>query len=141
MKNLYLGCDASKGYADFVLINENHDIIEKNFQLDDCFDGHQKLYEVLSKNLQDEEFCLCAGIESTGGYENNWYDLFCRFKEVMDIKAVRLNPITVFHNAKSSMKRVTTDKISALNIANYLIDHKHEVTYDGISYFGPLSVL
>ena len=138
MKNLYLGCDASKGYADFVIINENHDIIENNFQLDDCFDGHQKLYEVLSKNLQDEEFCLCAGIESTGGYENNWYDLFCRFKEVMDIKAVRLNPITVFHNAKSSMKRVTTDKISALNIANYLIDHKHEVTYDGISYFGPL---
>ena len=39
MKNLYLGCDASKGYADFVIINENHDIIESNFQLDDCFDA------------------------------------------------------------------------------------------------------
>ena len=138
MKNLYLGCDASKGYADFVIINENHDIIETNFQLDDCFDGHQKLYEVISENLQDEEFCLHAGIESTGGYENNWYDLFCRFKEVINIKAVRLNPLTVFHNAKSSMKRVTTDRVSALNIANYLIDHKHEVTYNEVSYFGPL---
>ena len=38
--NYYLGIDVSKGYADFVIINDKKKTVLDNFQLDDTFDGH-----------------------------------------------------------------------------------------------------
>jgi hypothetical protein len=43
MPEYFLGIDVSKGYADFILLDNNKNIIEKNFQLDDIFDGHNQL--------------------------------------------------------------------------------------------------
>lgn len=53
MEQYYLGIDASKGYADFVILDEKKQMVENNFQLDDTFDGHCLLYERLCKFLED----------------------------------------------------------------------------------------
>ena len=39
----------SKGYADFIILDNKKEPVEKNFQLDDTFDGHCHLYERLCK--------------------------------------------------------------------------------------------
>ena len=44
MENFYLGCDVSKGHADFVIIDSNKSIVVKNFKLDDTIDGHKQLF-------------------------------------------------------------------------------------------------
>ena len=47
MSDFFLGIDASKGYADFIILDQNKNIIEDVFQLDDTFDGHNQLYNIL----------------------------------------------------------------------------------------------
>lgn len=44
---LYLGGDVSKGYADWVILSGKKQIVLKNFQLDDTYAGHCKLYSVI----------------------------------------------------------------------------------------------
>ena len=51
MKSFYLGIDVSKGYSDFVIINQQKQPVVKNFQLDDTFEGHSCLYDVISRFL------------------------------------------------------------------------------------------
>ena len=77
MEHYYLGIDVSKGYADFVILNDKKQPIEANFQLDDTFDGHCHLYEILCTFCEDHPECMIyAAVESTGGYENNWLVTF-----------------------------------------------------------------
>ncbi|MCK7527851.1 MAG: IS110 family transposase [Ignavibacteriales bacterium] len=72
-QNFYLGIDVSKGYADFVILDENKKSVEDNFQLDDTFEGHNQLYRVISDFLaKHPDSKIFAAVESTGGYENNW---------------------------------------------------------------------
>ena len=81
MQSFYLGVDVSKGYADFVMFNSKQQQVVKNFQLDDTFDGHARLYEILCGFLADhKESRLFAALESTGGYENNWYNSLIKFQ-------------------------------------------------------------
>lgn len=47
-QNFNLGIDVSKGYADFVILDENKRVVEDNFQLDDTFEGNNQLFRVLS---------------------------------------------------------------------------------------------
>jgi transposase len=48
-------------------------VLEDSFQLQDNREGRQKLKELIThwqkKGLEE----LHCGVESTGGYENNWY--------------------------------------------------------------------
>jgi transposase len=130
MKNFYLGADVSKGYSDFMLLDAKKRRIEEDFQLDDTFDGHQKLYQLLS--------CLCeqhpdaqiyAAAESTGGYENNWFNTLVKFQSSLPLKTARLNPRGVHNNSKAGLERNVTDPISAENVAKYMIEHPENVTY------------
>ena len=130
MKSFYMGIDVSKGYADFVIINQQKQPVVKGFQLDDTFDGHSHLHEIVSRFLIDHPHAvICAAVESTGGYENNWYNTLIRLQASLNIKTARLNPLAVMHNSKADLKKNTTDKISAQNIAEYLIAHPEKVTY------------
>jgi transposase len=130
MKSFYSGIDVSKGYADFAIINQRKQPVVKGFQLDDTFDGHSQLYQILSRFLADQpQAVLYAAVESTGGYENNWYHALTRFQASLNIKVARLNPLGVMHNSKADLKKNTTDKISAQNIAEYLIAHPEKVNY------------
>ena len=44
---LFMGIDVSKGYADFIILNQHKKITEPNFQLDDTYNGHAELYELI----------------------------------------------------------------------------------------------
>jgi len=130
MKPFYMGIDVSKGYADFMIINTQKKPVIKSFQLDDTFEGHRALYNIIGRFLSKHpDSILFAGLESTGGYENNWYHALVAFKSSLDIQTARLNPLGVKHNSRADLKKNTTDKISAQNIAEYLVAHPEKVTY------------
>ena len=130
MKAFYLGIDVSKGYSDFVILDFKKVPVVKGFQLDDTFEGHSRLYEILKRFLVDHpKAVLYAGVESTGGYENNWYKLLLSFNDSLNIRTARLNPSGVAYNSKADLKRNKTDKISAQSVAEFLISHSEKVTY------------
>lgn len=130
MKPFYMGIDVSKGYGDFMILNSKKQPVVKGFQLDDTFEGHQCLYNILARFLTDHpKSTLFAGMESTGGYENNWYNSLIEFQGSLPIQTARLNPLGVMHNSKADLKKNTTDTISAQNIAEYLIAHPEKVVY------------
>lgn len=135
-QNYYLGIDVSKGYADFVIMDNNKKIVEINFQLDDTFEGHNRLYEILSGFVSKHpESRIFAGLESTGGYENNWYQFLIKCQGLLNLSVARVNPYGVNYNSKASLKRITTDKESAKNIAEYLIGHPEKVIYNSEDYY------
>jgi len=131
MINYFLGCDVSKGYADFVIIDERKQVVEQNFQLDDTFAGHHQLFQILKQFIEKNlEAFLYAAVESTGGYENNWFQALRKFSRALPVKAARINPFAIAHNNKAAMKRVTNDRISAYTIAEYQIHHPEKLQYN-----------
>ena len=130
MKSFYLGADVSKGYSDFMLLDAKKRRIEEDFQLDDTFEGHQKLYHILSGLCaQHPDAQIYAAVESTGGYENNWFDALVKFQSSIPLKIARLNPCGVHNNSKAGLERNITDPISAENVAKYMIEHPENVRY------------
>lgn len=139
MPDYFFGIDVSKGYSNFVMLDSSKLCVEDDFQLDDTFDGHQKLYSILS------EFCvrhpkanIFAAVESTGGYENNWFDVLARFQAQLPIRTARLNPCGVYNNSKAALDRNITDKISAENVAKYIIEHPEKVRWQLQDPLAPL---
>ncbi len=131
MNNFYLGCDASKGFADFIIIDSDKKTVFDSFQLDDTASGHQKLCSVLLEFAAKSPSCkIYSGVESTGGYENNWYNTIINLQNRINILVARINPIGTNHNSKASLDRITTDKQAAKNIAEYLINHNKKVIYN-----------
>lgn len=130
MQTFYMGSDVSKGYADFVILDSKKQRRMEDFQLDDTFEGHCHLYDILSRFMAAHSgAALFAAVESTGGYENNWYNALVKFHSTLNIQTARLNPLGVMYNSKADLKRTNTDKISAQSIAEYLITHPEKVTY------------
>ena len=131
MEKYYLGLDISKGYADAVILDDNKQIVEPNFQLDDTFDGHCLLYQKLEAFFKSHpDSIVYSAVESTGGYENNWFTTLVSFQRTLNLKTARLNPVGVKNNSKAAMRRICTDKISAKNVAEYLIAHSENVSYE-----------
>jgi transposase len=127
----YLGIDVSKGYADFMLLNEKKIKLEKVFQLDDNRSGHADLKKTLEQFIEQHQITMlyCA-VESTGGFENNWYSSLIGFSKMMNLKVARLNPSGIKQNAQAGLNRNVTDALSAQYIAEYLINHPDKVQYD-----------
>jgi transposase len=127
----YLGIDVSKGYADFILLNQEKTVLEKVFQLDDNRAGHDALRNMLGKLIKEHQISMlyCA-VESTGGFENNWYSGLIGLSKTMDLKVARLNPNGVKKNVDAGLKRNVTDALSAYYIAEYLIGHSNKVEYN-----------
>jgi transposase len=131
MIDYYLGSDASKGYCDFVILDKSKEIVEPNFQLDDTYSGHQILIKTLKGFFaKNPDMVFYAGLESTGGYESNWYNTLLNLKDTVNIKVARLNPVGVNHHKKAGLERNSTDKISARVVAEYLIDHGKNIVYN-----------
>lgn len=139
MKKYFLGCDVSKGYADFVILDAEKNIIENNFQLDDTFNGHNRLYSILVDFYKAHtNSSILAAVESTGGYENNWFNTLSKLGELLNINVVRLNPLGVSHSQKAMLNRSVTDEISAKNIAEYLINHQNKIQPATTGYYASL---
>ena len=132
----FMGIDVSKGYADLKILDKRKKIVEENFQLDDTFEGHNKLFEILSNFFtQHPDSKLFAVVESTGGYENNWFTTLHKLQFQMNLTVARLNPFGVNHSSKASMNRIITDKQSVKHIAEYLIGYPEKVNYQSEDYF------
>ena len=131
MKKFYLGCDVSKGYGDFIIMDSEKTIIESNFQLDDTFEGHNFLHNILLDFFEKQtDAILFAAVESTGSLENNWLNLFYRLGQTMNIKATRINPLPINRLYDASLTRNVNDKISAKTIAEYLIIFPEKLIYN-----------
>jgi transposase len=129
--NAYLGIDVSKGYADFALLSPEKELLEEVFQFDDTRQGHDCLAERLDLFIKQYGITrLYCGLESTGGFENNWYGSLTAWKGSLPISVARLNPSGVKKNIQASLKRNVTDALSAQYIAEYLISHSDVVDYE-----------
>lgn len=118
----YLGIDVSKGYADFILLNKAKEELGKSYKLYDNRKGHTTLFKRLNKEKEKYGFTrIICGLESTGGYENNWYNSLRIEGEKQGIEVLRLNPRGVKHQGASELTRTETDKVSARLIAIQLI--------------------
>jgi transposase len=139
MQSYFLGLDVSKGYADLLLLDSSQKTVESNFQLDDTFDGHCRLFEFLCTFFKEHpDATVYAAVESTGGYEDNWFNSLHKFQENLNIKVARLNPKGVNHSSRAALQRVITDSVSARNIAEYMIKHPEKIDYESDDYFGTL---
>jgi transposase len=126
----FLGIDVSKGFADFVLLNQEGKKLEETLQLDDTRTGHNLLttwlQELPVKHSISELYC---GLESTGGLENNWYAALKPVNEKLAVYSVRLNPSVVVNASKAELNTNVTDSESARNIASYLRRYADKIDY------------
>lgn len=130
--NGYLGIDVSKGYADFTLLDSNKKALEKVFQLDDTRKGHDDLKKLLQKMMNDYDLeQIYCGLESTGGFENNWYSSIQQWSNILPCYVVRLNPFVIKSNTAATLQRNVTDALSSQYIAEYLIAQHSSVDYSG----------
>lgn len=128
-KKGFLGMDVSKGYSDFLLLDRSGNIMEEGFQLTDNKQGRQKLKELIMSWQQQGLEELYCGVESTGGYENNWYSyLKAGFKD-SKVYVCRINPRGVKAVGDAALKRTITDAVSAENIATYMISFPKKLDY------------
>jgi len=119
---LFLGIDVSKGYSDFIAINDKKEIIKKNFQLDDNIAGHQLLLSII-KEFSKEYLVICA-VENTGGYEMNWVQSLQNMsKKDNTIEVYKVNPKAVKHQIQSLLKTTIDDAVSAQGIAIYVANN------------------
>ena len=117
----FLGADVSKGMCNFVLQNFQGEELEPNFQLDDNRNGHQSLFKLLTEFKRRHKLAkIIIGLESTGGYENNWYIGLRRQSKAVGLEVYRINPKRIFHEAKSEGRRTIDDGVSAQVIAGYI---------------------
>src|SRR2546430_8566490 len=116
-KKGFLGIDVSKGYADFLLLDQDSDVLEEGFRFADSKEGRQKLKEIIAGWQQQGLEELYCGVESTGGYENNWYTYLKSGFRDSKVYVCRINPRGVKSIGDASLKRTITDAVSAENIA------------------------
>lgn len=130
MESYYMGIDVSKGYADFVILDAQKQPVDKSFQLDDTWKGQERLREKLKTFFEHRpDATLYAGVESTGGYENNWFHYLRDLEMEMPLHVTSVNPYAVKANSEGAMKRNKTDKISAYNVAEYILNHPEKGIY------------
>ncbi len=117
----YLGGDVSKGTCDFVLLNFWGNPLETNFQIDDNEAGHKQLFSLLQKWRKKHHLKkIIVGVESTGGYENNWYRQLQSKGNTHKLEVFRINPKRIYHESKTEGRISKSDSISAEVIAGYL---------------------
>ena len=51
--------------------------------------------------IQNPDAVVFAGVESTGGYESNWYNTLMSLKDTLNIQVARLNPLGVKRNIRA----------------------------------------
>ncbi|MBK9734694.1 MAG: transposase [Saprospiraceae bacterium] len=121
MSEVFYGIDVSKGYADIIRMGNGIAQSGSHWKLNDTKDGIKELMTLVTDDLNSGKY-VYMGLESTGGYENNWYNNF--FGVDKNIHIFRINPIRIHHETKKDMQRNITDKISSKAIANHLMDNK-----------------
>lgn len=129
VENAFLGIDVSKGYADFLLLDQQKQVLEEGFQLQDNGSGRKQLKAIIEQWLSKGVKALYCGLESTGGYENNWYSFIKGLCGDKPLYVARLNPKAVKSVSDAALKRSITDAVSAENIAIYMMCFPEKIDY------------
>lgn len=116
MSTVYVGGDASKGYADFHIENHKGEELSR-FALDDTSDGHRTLRERLQQF--GPETRIAIGMEASGGVERNWLHGL-RSLGWHNVVVVKVNPLAVKKLRDVRLHESITDPSSARAVANYL---------------------
>ena len=133
-KEYFLGIDVSKGYADFILVDDNQETVEDFIQLDDTTKGRDILEKLVAKYFKlIPGLTIYCGLESTGGYERNWHVHLLSLATRYNLKVARVNPVSIKGISKASLNRSTTDETSAVNIATYLASYKSKIDFSNKS--------
>ncbi len=127
----YLGIDVSKGYADFMLLDRDCQVQEELFQLSDTAAGHRELKKIIDLWQKQGLAELYCGVESTGGYENNWHSMLKGIESSSGsgLWVARLNARAVKAGGDALLRRTITDGVSAVTIASYLAKYPEKVDY------------
>lgn len=126
----FLGIDVSKGYADFILLDPQQQVLEEGFQLHDNCEGRAQLRVLITAWFEKGLQHLYCGVESTGGYENNWYRLLKTLAQAKsNVHVARLNARAVKAVGDAVLRQTITDAVSAATIAQYLIRFADKVDY------------
>lgn len=126
-KKGFLAADVSKGYADFTLWSSDGQCLEPAFKLMDNKEGHAQAKQLCKAfAAQHSLSSIIVGMESTGGYENNWFLLFKSMQTQGISQVMRINPKAVKAMGTARMVRTITDAVSADNIAQYMISFMHK---------------
>lgn len=129
-KNLYMGIDVSKGYADLIVLDESRLQIGKPFQLYDIKEGYTELESHLDDLMKRHEpLQIIAAVESTGTLENHWLKVLSNLKGKYPFQVARLNPYAVSQYRQADMSIQITDRSSSLAIARYLISHPDRIRF------------
>jgi len=130
MSKYFVGGDVSKGFADWLILDEGLAMVLKPFRLDDTMAGHRALQEqlrqVLARDAQAEFF---LGVEYTGGMEQNWVHGLRQVRD-LPLRVARLNPRGVSQYVKGNLTRTITDGVSAEMIARYLHVHHPKISFN-----------
>ena len=127
--DLFVGCDVSKGYADFLPVRPDGTPMEAAFRLEDTLAGYGQLKAIIEHWISEGIEHLHVGVESTGGYENNWVRLILDWTGELPVRIARLNPAGVRSLRKAGLIRTVTDAVSAEAIARYLLVFPEKVTW------------
>ena len=131
MMNFYMGIDVSKGYADFMLLDQYRAPVEPVFQLDDTLEGHRKLEEFLGEIFRRwPQAVVHCGLESTGAYEVHWYDHLQALSKSWPVKVAYVEPAAIRAHKKALRMQTDTDPVTARAIALYLIAYPERVRYN-----------
>lgn len=114
----YCGLDVSKGYVDLAILDAENNVIASVSNLPDTPEGHKKLKLRVENLLESQCSKVLVGVESTGGYENNWVNTLVKWNE--RVQVYRLNPVRVKHLMSAQITRSVDDGVSARSIARCL---------------------
>lgn len=137
MKEIFLGGDVSKGYIDVLILDCTGSVISSTKRFFDSPNGHSMLSEEILSHL-DDSTTVYVGVESTGGYENNWIALFANLAAQHRLYYSRINPRAICNSAKVLLTRTITDEVSAMIIADYLRRYRDEIDFSQSSNFRSL---
>jgi transposase len=128
-----IGVDVSKGYADIEFANESRTILGNGGRHDDTKEGHQEVERlIIDLKKKNPECVLIVGIEASGGYERNWLKFFRELNSACNLEVLHLNAYAVRKYFERNLRRNKTDKLSARNIAEYVLygRRRQEVDYE-----------
>jgi transposase len=126
MSKIFVGGDISKGYADFCFLNESGSELQQSARYDDTAAGHGKLVSALRQLGKERSVSVLVGVESTGGYEENWLGGLLKLAESgLDVTAYRFNPAVIKRYCDLKLHRSVNDAQAARDIARFLSQAKN----------------
>jgi len=125
-QHLFVGIDISKLKHDVAIVDDQQQAVTPCFVIKENADGYRSLlqkFDIIKQRSGNEYFHI--GMESTGDY---WKNLYYFLNKTTDWPVTVINPLQSRYFARSKLRRATTDKIDALDIARYMQERRPDPT-------------